>query len=70
MATEFFAEGGKDVAVKITPGTGGILQVFVDGEKIFDRKEEDNRYPDLPRVKQMRAFIKQKLQSLVAADDD
>ena len=30
MAGEFFAEGGKDVAIKITPGTGGILQVFAD----------------------------------------
>ncbi|MCI0438160.1 MAG: Rdx family protein [Chloroflexi bacterium] len=69
MASEFFAEGGKEVAVKITPGTGGIMQVFIDGEKVFDKKEEGNKFPDLPRVKQMRAFIKQKLSSLVAADD-
>ena len=36
MANEFFAEGGKDIAIKITPGTGGILQVFADGDKIYD----------------------------------
>ena len=71
MATEFFAEGGRDVAITITPGVSGVLQVIVDGEKIFDRKEEDNIYPDLPRVKAMRAIIKEKLAvAAVAADDN
>ena len=69
MASEFFAEGGKEVAVKITPGTAGILQVFVDGDKIYDKAEEDGQFPNLPRVKQMRAVIKDKLGALVAADD-
>ena len=61
MATEFFAEGGKDVAVRITPGTAGILQVFVDGDKIFDKVEEDGQFPTLPRVKEMRAIIRERL---------
>ena len=69
MATEFFAEGGKEVAIKITPGIGGILQVFVDGEKIYDKKEEDGQFPILPRVKQMRAIIRDKLSVAVAADN-
>jgi len=69
MANEFFAEGGKEVALKLTPGTAGILQVFVDGEKVFDKKEEDGQMPTLPRVKQMRAVIRDRLSSLVAADD-
>ena len=70
MANEIFAEGGKEVAIKITPGIGGILQVFADGEKIYDKAEEDGQFPNLPRVKQMRAVIKQKLESLVPADDN
>ena len=71
MATEFFAEGGKDVSITLTPGDNGILQVFAGGRKIFDRKDEDDKYPDLPRVKQMRAEIKEMLSSaMVAADDD
>ena len=70
MASEFFAEGGKDVALRITPGVAGILQVFVDGEKIYDKKEEDGQFPTLPRVKQMRAVIKEKLAEPVAADDN
>ena len=69
MASEFFAEGGKEVAIKITPGIAGILQVFVDGDKIYDKAEEDGQFPNLPRVKQMRAVIKDKLGALVAADD-
>ena len=69
MANEFFAEGGTDVAITLTPGEGGILQVFVDGDKIFDKKEEDNLHPNLTRVKQMRAVIRDRLAAGVAADD-
>ena len=66
MATEFFAEGGKEVAITLTPGESGILQVHVDGDKIFDKKEEDGQHPDLNRVKEMRAVIKGRLGAAVA----
>ena len=70
MASEMFAEGGKEVAIKMTPGVAGILQVYVDGDKIFDKKEEDGKLPDLPRVKQMRAVVRDRLEALVPADDN
>ncbi len=71
MANELFAQGGKDVAIKITPGVAGILQVFIDGEKIYDKAEEDGQFPTLPRVKQMRAVLQEKLEAApVAADDN
>ena len=70
MASEFFAEGGKEVAIKLTPGVAGILQVYVDGDKIYDKKEEDGQFPNLPRVKQMRVVIKDRLEALVPADDN
>lgn len=70
MASELFAEGGKDVAIRITPGVGGVLQVFLDGEKIYDKKEEDGQFPTLPRVKQMRAVLRDKLAAAVVAADD
>ena len=70
MASEMFAEGGKEVAIKMTPGVAGILQVFVDGDKIFDKKEEDGKFPDLPRVKQMRAVVRDRLEALVPAADN
>ena len=70
MASEMFAEGGKEVAIKMTPGVAGILQVYVDGDKIFDKKEEDGKFTDLPRVKQMRAVVRDRLEALVPADDN
>ena len=69
MATEFFAEGGSDVAIALTPGENGILQVHVDGEKIFDKKDEGDKHADLPRVKEMRAVIRERLAATVAAGD-
>ena len=63
MATEIFAEGGTDVAITMTPGTGGILQVFADGETIYDKAREDGRFPDLPRVKEIRAQVRSRLDS-------
>jgi predicted Rdx family selenoprotein len=68
MASEFFAEGGKEVAITITPGESGVLQVIVDGDKIFDKKEEGNQTPTLTRVKEIRAVIKDRLEVGVAAD--
>ena len=68
MVTEFFSEGGKEVAITLTPGENGILQVFVDGDKIFDKKE-DGGHPNLDRVKQMKAIIKERLTADVAAAD-
>ena len=69
MANEFFAEGGSEVAIAVTPGVAGVLQVFVDGDKIFDKKEEDDKHPDLNRVKEMRAVIKDRLSAVPAAGD-
>jgi predicted Rdx family selenoprotein len=69
MATEFFAEGGSDVAITLTPGEHGILQVHVDGDKIFDKSDEGNKHADLPRVKELRAVIRERVAALVAAGD-
>ena len=70
MATEMFAEGGKEIALTVTPGDSGVLQLIIDGETVYDKKEEDGQTPNLNRVKQMRAALRDKLAStLVAADD-
>ena len=61
MASEFFAEGGNDVAITLTPGENGILQVHVDGKKIFDKEQENSTHPNLPRVKEMRTIIRERL---------
>ena len=70
MATEMFAEGGKEIALTVTPGDSGVLQLIIDGEKVYDKKEEDGQTPNLNRVKQIRAVLRDRLASaLVAADD-
>ena len=61
MTAEFFAEGGDRLAITITPGDDGVLKVYVDGEKIYDKSEEDGKHPDLYRVKEMRRYIKDKI---------
>ena len=60
MANEIFAEGGGDVAIKVTPAGGGMLQVFADGDKIYDKADEGD-FPDLTRVKELRAAVRERL---------
>ena len=68
MASEFFAECGNDIAIKITPGVGGIFQVFADGDKIYDKNGEENGvFPNLPRVKELRAALREKLSAMATA---
>ena len=69
MANEFFHTGGTDVAITLTPGESGVLQVIADGEMLFDKMAEGEQHPDLNRVKLMKAAIKEKLAEPVAADD-
>ena len=65
-----FAEGGAGVAITLTPGVGGVLQVFLDGEKVYDKKDEDNQTPHLNRVKEIRAALSERLAAVPAGDDD
>ena len=68
MANEFFRAFGPDVGISLTPGANGRFEVYMDGEKIWDRKEEGNVYPDLSIVRRLKGVIKEKLDSMVAAD--
>jgi predicted Rdx family selenoprotein len=68
VANEFFRAFGPDVGISLTPGANGRFEVYMDGEKIWDRKEADNVYPDLSIVRKLKGVIKEKLDTLVAAD--
>ena len=46
------------------------MEVFFNGERIFDKKGEGNIYPDLKRVREMRQFIDAKLELLEPAPAD
>ena len=70
MANEFFRHYGPDVAVAISPRGQGIMEVFVDGERIFDKKAEGNIYPDLARVRKMREVIDERIANAVPVPAD
>ncbi len=69
MANEFFRAYGPDVSVAISPRGQGIMEVFLDGERIFDRKAE-GIYPDLSRVREMKKVISAKIADLVPTPAD
>ena len=61
MATEFFhSDAPGDVGLKLTPDGKGRLEVYLDGQKIFDRKE-DGGFPDLGKVNELKMTIAEKL---------
>ncbi len=67
MATEFFrSDAPGDVAIKMTPSNKGRLEVYLDGEKIFDRKEA-GAFPDLSKVNELKMAIAEKLFDLEEA---
>jgi predicted Rdx family selenoprotein len=62
MATEIWrAHDPGDVAIKLTPSDRGRLEVYLDSDKIFDRKEEDGVYPNLTRVNQLKMIVADKI---------
>ena len=69
MANEFFRAYGPDAAITITPRGQGIMEVFLDGERIFDKKAE-GIYPDLSRVREMKKVISAKIADLVPTPAD
>ena len=67
MATEFFrSDAPGDIAFKMTPSDKGRLEVYLDGEKIFDRKEAGS-FPDLGKVNELKMAIAEKLFELEEA---
>mgnify|MGYP000061815548 CR=1 FL=1 len=70
MANEFFRHFGPDASVAISPRGQGIMEVFVDGERIFDKKGEGDVSPVLKRVRAMLDFIQEKISALEPAPAD
>ncbi len=71
MANEFFRAYGGDVAITISPRGQSIMEVFMDGEKIFDKKAE-GIYPDLGRIRKMKELITARIARVdmaIAADN-
>jgi len=67
LATEFFrSDAPGDVAIKMTPSNRGRLEVYLDGDKIFDRKES-GAFPDLSKVNELKMAIAEKIFDLEEA---
>ena len=64
MATEIWHDFGEEAPVTIIPVGGGHLQVFANGEALFDRKAEGGVYPEMKRVRQIKQEIKKRLETL------
>lgn len=53
MAQELLSSFGQDIgSVTLVPGTGGIFEVTVDGELVWERKR-DGGFPDSKQLKQI-----------------
>ncbi len=50
-----------DLAIKLTPADAGRLEVYADGEKIYDVKDENRVYPNFTRVNELKMEIAEKL---------
>ena len=67
MANEFFRHYGPDAAITISPRGQSIMEVFFNGERIFDKKGEGNITPNLTRVREMRKVIDARIEALEPA---
>lgn len=67
MATEIWHDFGDDAPITIIPVGDGRLEVYANGDKLFDRRAEGGAYPEMQRVRQIKQQIKQKLQTASAA---
>ena len=63
MATEIFHEFEADAPVTLIPVGSGRLELYANGEKLFDRKEEGGAYPDLRRLRALKQEIKKRIDS-------
>ncbi len=66
MAAEFWSTFGAEVALTITPVSEGRLEIYMDGQKLLDRKEEGGAFPDLSGVKQLKKVIQERMAGVSA----
>ena len=64
MATEIWHDFGEQAPVTLIPVGGGHLQVYANGEALFDRKAEGGIYPEMRRVREIKAQIQKLLEGL------
>jgi predicted Rdx family selenoprotein len=71
MATELYAVCGNDLALQLTPAGSGRFEVYLDGNKIWDRREAEGKpYPSLAIVRDIRQVVIAAVQEADAVSAD
>lgn len=53
MAQELLSTFSQEIGeLTLVPGTGGVFEIHVDGELVWDRKRDDG-FPDVKQLKQL-----------------
>ena len=66
MGSELYVAGGSQVAVKLTPGKGGVFKVTLNGEVVWD-KAEQGRYPALPDAREIKTKVANMVEAAAAS---
>ena len=56
-----------DIAIKLTPADSGRLEVYMDGDKIYDVKDENRVYPNFTRVNELKMVVAERIFDLEEA---
>ena len=63
--SEMFAAGGTALAVKLKPGAKGDFKITFDGQVLFDKKASNGQSPTIAQMKELKALVKNRMESLV-----
>ena len=63
MAAELASTNYRDTGITLTPADKGVFQVFVDGKKMYDRKEPGavDFLPALKEIHKIRDTVREML---------
>ncbi len=68
MAMEFWrSQEPGDIAIKLTPADSGRLEVYLDGDQIYDVKGENRVLPNLTRVNELKMVVAERMFDLEEA---
>ena len=63
---EFYSAFGTKLGVTLTPVGSGRLEIYLNDETLFRRTADDRTLPNLDKVKELKATVKEKLDALEA----
>jgi selenoprotein W-related protein len=61
IATEFWSEFNTRLDIALTPVGDRRLEILLDGETVFDRSQQDWVFPALPRIREVKTLVRERL---------